>query len=87
MEDKYFEKVKKDLLNPGFQQEVFIKRKTLDFESVKFIINTFWNIDLVEDIKKYIQEKLIDLYNYSIEMNYIDKSVSFEQFYKSINNK
>lgn len=80
MEQTYFDKIKKELLSPGFQQEVFIERKTLDKESARILLSTFWDKKAINEISEYVDKKRHELYKYSIEQGFIDKDTSFEKF-------
>lgn len=82
MEENYLTEVLEKLHQASFPQEVFIKRETLDKESVKFLANTFWNIDAANEILKYVKQKQQELYQYSLKMGYIDESMTFEEFIK-----
>lgn len=78
----YFDQIIKDLNNPSFQQKIFIKRKTLDFESIKFLLNNFWNMDAINNLSELVSQNQKELYLYSIEMGYIDSTMTFDEFVK-----
>ena len=79
-ETHYLHKIQKELLNPGFQQEVFIKRTELDKEAAEFLLNVFWNKADWERVIEYVTQKRKELYQYSIEMGYIDKGTPIDKF-------
>lgn len=82
MNEDFLIDVLKELQSASFPQEVFIKRKTLSKENVCFMLNSFWNNKSLKQLVDLIRQKQQELYQYSLDMGYIDNSVSFEQFIK-----
>lgn len=80
MKENYLTDTLKELQSGSFPQEIFIKRKTLSKENVYLMLDLFWNNNSLKQLINFVKQKQHELYQYSLEMGFIDNSVTFEEF-------